>query len=68
MRKSKQIIIKLKNKKNKAQYNLDKQTAKVSASTTENVFKYVFLTVENVLFEKVLLEKLLQSSDRNIHH
>ena len=30
--------------KNKAQYNLDKQTAKVSALSSRNVSKYEFLT------------------------
>ena len=34
--------------KNKAQYNLDKQTAKVSALSSRNVSKYEFLTKKDV--------------------
>ena len=42
---------------NKAQYNLDRQTAKISALSSWNVSKYEFLTGEDVLPEKDLLEK-----------
>ena len=42
---------------NKAQYNLDRQTAKVSASSSGNVSKNEFLTDKDVLREKDLLER-----------
>ena len=42
---------------NKAQYNLDKQTAKISALSSGNVSKYEFLTEKVVLPKKDLLEK-----------
>ena len=42
--------------KNKAQYNLDKQTAKVSALSSINVSKYEFLTKKDVLPGKDLVE------------
>ena len=42
---------------NKAQYYLDRQTAKTFALSSENVSKYDFLTSEGVFPEKVLLEK-----------
>ena len=42
---------------NKAQYNLDRQTAKISALSSGNVSKYEFLTDKDVLAEKDLLEK-----------
>ena len=42
---------------NKAQCNLDRQTAKIFALSSENVTKWEFLTGKNVLPEKVLLEK-----------
>ena len=38
--------------KNKAQYNLDKQTAKISTLSSANVSKYEFLTGKYVLTEK----------------
>ena len=41
----------------KAQYNLDRQTAKISASSSGNVGKYEFLTGKEVLPENGLLEK-----------
>ena len=44
-------------KQNKAQYNLDWQTAKISALSSGNVSKYEFLTDKDVLAEKDLLEK-----------
>ena len=42
---------------NKAQYNLDRQTAAISALSSGNVKKYGFLTCKDVLSEKDLLEK-----------
>ena len=42
---------------NKAQYNLDRQTAKISALSSGNVSKYKFLTGKDVSPEKDLLEK-----------
>ena len=45
--------------KSKAQYELDRQTAKVSALSSGNVSKSEFLTGKDVLPEKDLLEKLL---------
>ena len=41
---------------NKAQHNLDKQTAKISALSSGNISKYEFLTGKDVLPEKDLLE------------
>ena len=41
----------------KARYSLDRQTAKISALSTRNGVKYNFLTVEDILLEKILLEK-----------
>ena len=40
-----------------AQYNLDRQTAKISALSSVNVIKYEFLTGKDVSFKKDLLEK-----------
>ena len=40
-----------------AQYSLDRQTAKISALSTRNVVKYNLLTGEDILLEKILLEK-----------
>ena len=48
MRKSHQSI---------AQYNLDRQTAEISALSSVNVSKYEFLTGKDVSFKKDLLEK-----------
>ena len=42
---------------NKVQYNLDRQTAKISALSSRNVSKYKFLTRKDVIPEKDLLEK-----------
>ena len=42
---------------NKAQYNLDRQPAKISALLSGNVIKYKFLTGKDVLPQKDLLEK-----------
>ena len=41
----------------KAQYDLDRQTAKILALPSGNVSKYEFLTTKDVLPEKDLLEK-----------
>ena len=42
---------------NKAQYDLDRRTAKISALLSGNVSKYQFLTGKDVLPEKDMLEK-----------
>ena len=42
---------------NRAQYDLDRQTAKISALSSVNVSKYEFLIGKDVLPEKDLLEK-----------
>ena len=42
---------------NKAQYNLDRQTANISALSSGNVSKYKFLIDNDVLPEKDLLAK-----------
>ena len=41
----------------KAQYNLDRHTAKLSALSSGNISKYEFLTGKYVLPEKDMLEK-----------
>ena len=41
----------------KGQYNLDRQTAKISALLSGNISKYEYLTAKDVLLEKDLLEK-----------
>ena len=46
-----------KNEQNKVRYDLDRQTAKISALSSENVSKYEFLTGKDFLLEKDLLEK-----------
>ena len=42
---------------NKTQYNWDRQTAKISSLSSGNVGKHKFLTSDDVLPEKGLLEK-----------
>ena len=42
---------------NKSEYDLDKQTAKTSALSSENVSKYEFLTGKKVIPEKDFIEK-----------
>ena len=42
---------------NQAQYNLDGQTAKISALLSGNINKYEFLTGKDFIPEKDLLEK-----------
>ena len=59
-------IINNKIKQNKAQYNLDRQTAKCSALSSGNVSKYEFLTGKDVLPEKDLLEKVATIKNLNI--
>ena len=56
-----------KNEQNKAQYNLDRQTAKISALSSGNVSKYGFVTGIDVLPEKDLLKKAAKMKDFNIH-
>ena len=46
-----------KTQQNKAQYDLDRQTAKISALSSGNDSKYEFLIGKDVLPEKGLLEK-----------
>ena len=53
---------------NKAQYDLDRQTAKTSVLSLENVNKYKFRTGEDGLTEKDYYKKLLQPKYLNIHH
>ena len=64
-RKSKTIDNKM--EQNKAQYDLHRQTAKISASSSRNILKLELLDGEDVLREEILLEKLLQSKDMNTH-
>ena len=45
------------NKQNKDQYNLDRQTATISAISSGNLGKYEVLTGKDLLPEKDLLEK-----------
>ena len=56
-----------KTEQNKAQYDLHRQTAKISALSSRNIFKLELLDGEDVLREEGLLEKLLQSKDMNTH-
>ena len=51
---------------NKAQYDLDRKAAKISALSSRNVCKYEFLTSKDVLPEKDLLEKVaaIKNSER----
>ena len=51
-------IIDNKMEQNKAQYDLDTQTARTLASSSGNLEKYQFLTGKNVLLEKDQLEKV----------
>ena len=46
--------------RNKSQYRLEKQAAKISALPSANISNYDFLTDKVVLPEKYLLGKLLQ--------
>ena len=46
-----------KTEQNKAQFNLDRRTAKISALSSGNVSKYKFLTGKDVLLKKRLARK-----------
>ena len=52
---NKEINSKIEQKK--SQYNIDRQTDKISALSSENVSKYEFLTDKDVLREKKLVRK-----------
>ena len=45
---------------NKAQYDLDRQTVKISALSLGNVSEYDILTSKDLLLVKEVLKKLLQ--------
>ena len=49
--------IKNKIEQNKAQYNLDRETAKISVLSSRNVSKILFLTGKDIWPERELLEK-----------
>ena len=49
---------------NKGQYNLDRQTAKISALSSGNIGKYEFVTGKDVLPEKNLLARKSCSSQK----
>ena len=51
---------------NKAQYNLDRQTAKVSTLLLRNVSKYESLTNKDILPEKNCQKNLQESKGLNI--
>ena len=53
---------------NKAQYDLDRQTVKISALSLGNVSEYDILTTKDLLLVKEVLKKLLQWKYLNIHH
>ena len=46
-----------KSERNKALYNLDRQTANISSLSSGNVSKYEWLTSKDILPEEDLLEK-----------
>ena len=52
---------------NKAQYDLNRETAKISALSSGNVGKYEFLTGKDVLPEKELLEKATTIKSTNLY-
>ena len=52
---------------NKAQYYLDRKTAKISVLSSENISKFEFLIGKDVLPKKICLKKLQQWKDFNIH-
>ena len=52
---------------NTDQYNLDRQTTKISPSSSVNVSKYQFLTGKDVSPQKGFLEKYGTMKDLNIH-
>ena len=53
---------------NKAQYNLDRQTAKISVLSSTNVSKYEFLTNKDILPEDNYQKRLQQSKHSSIHY
>ena len=53
---------------NKAQYDLDRQTVKISALSLGNVSEYDILTSKDLLLVKEVLKKFLQWKYLNIHH
>ena len=54
--------------KNKVQYNLDRETANISALSPGNVSEYEFLIRKDVVPEKNLLEKAATLKTFNICH
>ena len=52
----------------KAQYNLERQTPKMSALSSGNVSKHEFMTSKDVLPEKNLLEKAATTKRFGIFH
>ena len=53
---------------NKLQYNLNRETAKISALSSGSVGEYEFSARVEILSEEGLLEKLQQSKELNIRH
>ena len=51
-------------KQNKAQYDLDRKAAKISALSSRNVSKYEFLTSKDVLLEKVAAIKNSERTEK----
>ena len=49
---------------NKAQYDLDRKAAKISALSSRNVGKYEFLTSTDVLLEKVAAIKNSERTEK----
>ena len=54
---SKKNKIRGKTEQNKAQHDIEKQTARIFTAKSRNISKYEFLTSEDVLSEKDLLVK-----------
>ena len=57
-------ILDRKMKQNESQYDLDREAAKISALSSNNLDKYELLTGEDLGLKQVLLNKL----KLNIHH
>ena len=53
----KTVLINNKIEQNKAQHDLNRQTAEISALSSRNVSKYEFLTSKDVLPEKGVFER-----------
>ena len=53
----KTVLINNKIEQNKAQHDLNRQTAEISALSSRNVSKYEFLTGKDVLPEKGMFER-----------